>query len=160
MIGRGILTAIDSTKDIQTVKLTLLADETKDQTEVFQHFGFRSAIPRDSDLICLSVGGNRDHMIVIGSESRQYSIKGLSEGDSIFYNKNGKYLWLKGDNLEGLVEKIKINNAQHELISVLIEYFEKNRDGKNLTALGPMPKDPATVTELTEVIDKLKTFKV
>lgn len=160
MIGRGVLTAIDSSKEIQLAKLTLLADETKDQTEIFQHFGFRSSIPKDSDLIFLSIGGNRDHGVIIGSESRSHAIKGLNEGDTVIYNKNGKYLWLKGENLEGIVEKIEINNSSHELISVLVEYFEKSRDAKNLTALGPMPKDPADVTLLTEAIDKLKTFKV
>lgn len=160
MIGRGILTAVDASKDIQLCSVNLLADETKDKTEMFQHFGFTSYPPAQSEAIMLSVGANRDHGIIIATEKRDLRLKGLSEGDSALYNKEGKYLWMNEKNLKGLVEKIEIHNDSNELISVLIEYFEKNRDGFNETIIGPMPKAPVTVTALTEVIDKLKTFKV
>jgi len=160
MIGRGVLAAVDSSKDIQLSSVTLLADETKDKTEMIQHFGFTSHPPKGSDVIFLSLGGNRDHGIIIGTESRDHRLKGLNEGDSALYNISGKYLWLKGENLEGLVEKIEINNSNHELISVLVEYFERARDELTVTAIGPQPHTQTSITNLTATIDKLKTFKV
>ena len=160
MVGRGILLAVDSTKDIQVVQVSLLADETKDKTEMMQHFGFTSRPPAESDCIMLSVGGNRDHGIIISSEHRQYRLKGLDDGDSAMYNKKGKYLWSKGDNLEGLVSKIKINNGQNELITVIHEFFEEVRDGLTITAIGPQPWAADTIIKLQAVIDKLETFKV
>lgn len=160
MISRGILTAIDSNKDIQLACVNLLADEVKDKTEFFQHFGFTSRPPAKSECIFLSIGGNRDHGVIIASESRLHRLKGLSEGDSAFYNMNGKYLWLKGDNLEGLVEKIKIENSNNELIAVIHEFFEEVRDGLLTTGIGAQNWEPETVTKLQDVIDKLETFKV
>jgi len=160
MIGRGIITAVNADKDIQLTSVNLLADETKDKTELFQHFGFTSYPPSETECVMLSIGGNRDHGIIIATEKRDLRLKGLSEGDSALYNKKGKFLWLNEDNLKGLVEKIEINNSSHELISVLIEYFETSRDALNVTALGPQPKSAVSKAALTTVIDKLKTFKV
>lgn len=160
MIGRGILTAVNADKDIQLASVNLLADETKDKTEIFQQFGFTSYPPPQTECIMLSVGGNRDHGIIIATEKRDLRLKGLSEGDSALYNKKGKFLWLNEDDLKGLVSKIEINNDSHELISVLVEYFETSRDALNNTAIGPMPKTAASKAALTAVIDKLKTFKV
>ncbi len=160
MIGRGIMLAVDSSKDIQLSSVNLLADETKDKTEVFQHFGFTSNIPQDSELIFLSVGGNREHGIIIGSENRTLRLKNLNVGDTAIYNKNGKYVWIEGDNIKMLVDKIQVNNATNELIAVIHEYFEAVRDGQTITGIGPQPWETATITALQAVIDKLETFKV
>lgn len=160
MVGRGVLLALDSSKNIQQASLTLLADETKDKTEFFQHFGFTSRPPAQSDIIFLSIGGNREHGVIIASESREFRLKGLDEGDSALYNMNGKYVWLKGDDLKILTEKVEINNSSNELIAVIHEYFEEVRDGKTITGIGPQPWDGTTTTALQTVIDKLETFKV
>jgi len=159
MIGRGVLTALDSSKDIQLAQLTLLADETKDKTEFFQHFGFTSRPPAETDIVMLSVGGNRDHGVIIASENRSLRLKGLDDGDSAMYNKNGKFIKLKADDLDALVEKVIINNSSHELITVIHEYFEAVRDGLVQTAIGPQPWEPNTITALQAIITKLETFK-
>ena len=160
MIGRGVLMAVDSSKNIQLTTVKLLADETKDKIEMMQHFGFSSNPPANSDIIFLSIGGNRDHGIVIASESRQHRLKNIAPGDSAIYNQSGKHLWLKGNNLEGLVDKLKIENASHELITVIHEYMTAVKDGLVVTALGPMPWTPATKTQLQTIITKLETFKI
>lgn len=159
MIGRGVLLAVDSSKDIQLAKAGLLADEVKDKTEIFQHFGFTSNPPANSDLIFLSLGGNRDHGVIIASESRQHRFKDLVSGDTAIYNMNGKYLWLNGNDMRALVDKVIINNASHELISVLHEFMEGVRDGKVITALGPQPFTPNTIAALQLIINKIETFK-
>ena len=159
MIGRGVLTALDSSKDIQLASVNLLADESKDKTEFFQHFGFTSRPPSGSDAIFLSLGGNRDHGVIIGSESRAHRLKDLDQGDCALYNVNGKHIWLKGDNIEMKLAKLVINNDSHELVAVLHEYFEAVRDGLTVTAIGPQPWDAGTIANLQAVIDKLETFK-
>ena len=160
MIGRGILTAIDSSKDIQLCSLSLLADETKDKTEMFQHFGFTSVPPNNSDVIMLSVGGNRDHGVIIGSESRSHRLKGLSKGESALYNINGKYIWLKENNLSALIDKVEIKNDDEELVASLVSTLEAIRDGLVLTAIGPQPFMASSKILIDVELDKLKTFKV
>lgn len=158
-IGRGILLAAKDDKEIQQVQLTLLADEVKDQVESMAHFGFSSNPPKGSDLVMLSVGGNRDHGIVVASEHRESRFKNLAEGDSVLYNKNGKYIHIKGDNIEALVSKLKIENDSHELITVLSELTQELIDGLTITAIGPQPWTAATKAKLQAVKDKLDTFK-
>ena len=158
-IGRGILLAAKDDKGIQQVQLTLLADEVKDQVESMAHFGFSSRPPKGSDLVMVSVGGNRDHGIVVASEHRESRFKNLAEGDSVLYNVNGKYIHLKGDNIEALVSKLKIENDSHEMVAVLSEFMQEVIDGLVFTAIGPQPWIPATKTKLEAVKTKLDTFK-
>lgn len=158
-IGRGILLAAKDDKEIQQVQITLLADEVKDQVESMGHFGFSSNAPKGSDIVMVSVGGNRDHGIVIATEHRDHRFKGLAEGDCVLYNKNGKYIHLNGDNIDALVSKIKIQNDSHEMISVLSEFMQAVIDGLVFTAIGPQPWTAATKSSLDAIKAKMDTFK-
>lgn len=158
-IGRGVLLAAKDDKAIQQVQITLLADEVKDQVESMGHFGFSSNAPKGSDVVMVSVGGNRDHGIVVATEHRDHRFKNLDEGDTVLYNKNGKYIHIKGDNIEALVSKLKIENDSHEMVAVLSEFMQEVIDGLTFTALGPQPWIPATKVKLEAVKEKLDTFK-
>lgn len=158
-IGRGILLAAKDDGKIQTIQATFLADETKDQVESMAHFGFSSNPPNGSDIVAVSVGANRDHMIVIASESREKRFKNLAIGDSVLYNANGKFLHLKGDNLEGLVSKLIINNDSNEFTAVLSEFMQEVIDGLVETIGGPQPWTAPTIVKLEAVKTKLDTFK-
>jgi len=160
MIGRAIITTINDSPGIQQVNLKIYADDVKDKTELFSQFGFVSSPPPGTECIMLSVGGNRDHGVVIATEHRDLRLKGLASGDSAQYNKNGKYIMLKGDNCEMLLSKLKINNASHELMAVLYEFMDEVSKGKVTTAIGPQTWDPATKTILDNVKAKALTFKV
>lgn len=159
IIGRGVLLATKDSKNIQQVQISLLADEVKDQVESMAHFGFNSNAPKGSDVIMLSIGGNRDHGVVIATEHRDYRYKDLAEGDTAIYNKNGKYLHIKGDNIEALVSKIKIENDNHEMVAVLSEFMDEVIKGLVFTAIGPQPWVSSTKTKLEDVKAKLDTFK-
>ena len=158
-IGRGILLATKDSGNIQNVQITLLADEVKDQVESMGHFGFTSRPPGKSDVITVSVGGNRDHVVVIASESRDFRFKNINDGDSAIYNKNGKYVHIKGNNIEALVSKLIINNDSHEYTAVLSEFMDKVINGFVFTAIGPQTWMPTTKVELEAVKAKLDTFK-
>lgn len=56
--------------------------------------------------------------------------------------------------------KFILNNGQYELVSVLVELLDKMILGKNLTGVGPLPKDPSYVSELQTLKTKLETFKL
>lgn len=160
LVGRGILMAVDDSKNIQQIQITLLADEVKDQVESFSHFGFTSNPPSGSDCIMLSVAGSRDHGVVIATENRELRLKGLASGDSAQYNKNGKYIWLEGNNGKMLMEKLSITNTNHEMVAVLSEFMDEVIKGLTITAIGPQPWEPGTKTKLEAVKAKLDTFKI
>ncbi len=160
MIGRGVMLAVTDSEKIQLVQLSLLEGETKDKVESFAHFGFTSNPPIGSDCIMLSVGGNREHGIIIGTEHRDFRLKDLASGDSAIYNKNNKYIWLKGDDIEIALSKLKIENDSNELMAVLSEWMEKVISGKVVTAIGPQPWTPDTLAQLDAVKVKMDSFKV
>lgn len=158
-VAHGLIEATKDDGPIQLVQATFLADETKNDVRKMHHFGFSSNAPAGSELIAVSVAGNREAAVIIASENREFRHKGLDEGDAIIYNKNGKLIHLKGDNIEALCSKIKIENDSHELIAVLVEWTEKAIAAKNITAIGPQPMDPGSIAALEVVKAKLETFK-
>lgn len=160
MIGRSVLTAISDSPNIQLCNVNLLADETKDQVEVFNHFGFSSNPPPGSEGIMLSIGGNREHGVIVAHEHRDHRYKDLPSGDSILYNKNGKYIWIKGNDIEMLLSKIKIENDSHEAITVISDFMDKVINGYVFTAIGPQQWMPDTKALLQAEKDKFDTFKV
>lgn len=161
LVGRGIIQAVDDKQKLQLVQAALLADEIKDQIEVFNHFGFTSNAPVGSEIIMVSVGGSRDHGVIIASEHREKRLKDLKPGESAQYNLNGKYIWLKdNDNFEMLLSKLKIQNDSHEMVAVLSEFMDEVIKGLTITAIGPQPWEPGTKAKLEAVKEKMDTFKV
>lgn len=160
MVNRAVITSTNDSKAIQTVQVKVLAGETKKEVPCIQHFGFSSHAPASSDAIMISVNGNRENSAIIGSENREFRFKSLDEGDAVIYNKGGKFVHVKGENVEMLLDKLIINNSSHEMVSVLSEFMQGVIDGLNETAIGPMPLTPATIAALTLIKDKLDTFKV
>jgi phage baseplate assembly protein V len=159
-IGRGIILAVNDAEKIQQLQATLLADEVKDQVESFAHFGFTSNPPADTECIMVSVAGSRDHGVIVATENRALRLKGLASGESAQYNKNQKYIWIKAnDNVEMLLAKLKIQNANHEMVAVLSEFMDEVIKGLTITAIGPQPWEPGTKAKLEAVKEKLDTFK-
>lgn len=159
MVNRGVSESVDDTTKIQTIKSRLLKGEVKNKIPSIQQFGYSSNPPKGSDLVILSINGNRENSVVIGSEHRDYRYLDLAEGDCVVYNKNGKFIHLNGGDVRVNLDKLVIENENHELIAVLHEWMEAVRDGLVITALGPQPWSAGTVTSLQAVIDKLETFK-
>ena len=112
LVGRGILLATKDSTDIQQLQVTLLAGEVKDQVELMGHFGLASHAPKKSDVVMLSVGGNRDHGIVIATESREYRFKDLGEGEVALYSKDGDHVHLKNGNVIDVKTKTLNINAE------------------------------------------------
>lgn len=84
-IARGILESVKDDGGIQLVKVSLLKDEVRDNIERVQNFGFTSNPPKDSEVVAVFVGGNREHGFVIACDSRSKRIKGLDPGESAQY---------------------------------------------------------------------------
>lgn len=97
MISRFVLESSDDSKKIQEVKGTLFADETKEELEHFQNYGFTSRPPSGSEGVALSVNGNRDHVIIVCVDNREFRIKTLADGEVAVYNNTGSNIVLKNN---------------------------------------------------------------
>lgn len=95
MVGRALLTAINDSKDIQQVQLSALAGESMDKVERFQEFGFSSNPPKGSEAIFVSLGGNRENMVIIATEHRTLRFKDLASGEMAIYTDDGTFFHLK-----------------------------------------------------------------
>lgn len=133
MITRAIIESVKDGEGIQTIKANLLAGESRDDIERFQNFGFSSNPKANSECVALSIGGNRDHLIIIVADDRQTRIKDLEPGEAAFYNAFNDFLKLtKDSDLEGTinnklnltVDKIRLANDTGEVIDILVKALE------------------------------------
>jgi phage gp45-like len=98
MVGRAILTVINDDTKAQTLQVSLLADEVRDDVERFQEYGFTSVPGSGVEGVAVFVGGNRSHGIVVATEDRENRPTGLNEGEVALYTShNGKRVYLKDD---------------------------------------------------------------
>lgn len=84
-IGRGILLATDDGKKIQIVQISGLNGEVLNDRERFQNYGLASHAHPGAEAIFVSVGGLRNHAIVLAVDDRRYRIVGLAQGEVALY---------------------------------------------------------------------------
>lgn len=95
MVGRAILAAIGDGGPIQTAQARLLADETHDDMERVQEYGFTSVPLPGAEGVVVFVGGNRDHGLIIATDDRRYRLKGLQGGEVALYTDEGDSIIFK-----------------------------------------------------------------
>lgn len=162
MIGRAVLAAVKDSTGVQQVQLSALAGESMDKVEHFQNFGFTSHAPAGTELIFVCLGGNRDNMVAIASESRTLRLKGLAEGESAQYDKDGNFIKLKtGGILDIKVgSKFKISNGSEEFVTVVDDLIKWLEAAHVITAMGPQQFVPADLATLAQIKTRLESFKV
>ena len=163
MVSRAVISSLKDSNGLQLLQLKMLADEVTEDAEHFQEFGFILKPPAGSEAIALSVGGNREHIVIVATNNRDgraFAQALIDNGDAIFFNNSQKYLMLKGDNLEGQVEKVKIENSSEELITVLSDWIQQQIDNRNVTGIGPQPLFPPDKAALEAIKARLDSFKL
>ena len=161
-ILRGIIKLTKEAAKIQQIQVESFEDDIRDEVEKFHNFGFKSYAPTGSECLMFSVAGNSEHLIAIGSEHRETlkELPILEEGDTIIYTKEKKYLHFKKKNIEISLEKIKIENDDNELITVLSDLVDQLRKSKWNTAIGPQPIFESDGVKLDEIKEKMDSFKI
>ncbi|MGX3066461.1 phage baseplate assembly protein V [Ursidibacter arcticus] len=92
---RGVLNVVKSGGDIQKVQVSALADETLQDVELMQHFGFTSVPPANTEAVVIPMGGKTTHGIVIATENGAFRVKGLQNGEVAVYDQSGSMIILK-----------------------------------------------------------------
>lgn len=94
VIGKALIEAVTDSGEIQLVKISGLADEVQSDMERVQDYGLSSNPPSGSEAVVLYVGGNKDHGIVIKTDSGEFRVKELKSGEVCMYSKFGQTILL------------------------------------------------------------------
>ncbi|OOF45607.1 phage baseplate assembly protein V [Rodentibacter trehalosifermentans] len=115
---RGVLNLVKSEDNIQKVQVSGLADETLQDVEFMQHFGFTSVPPANTQAVILPIGGQTSHGIVIATENGAFRVKNLQGGEVAVYDESGSSIVLKkGRLIEIDCDVLKIKAASKVDIS-------------------------------------------
>lgn len=99
MVGRAVVTAIQDGGNVQTAQVKLLDGEVRDGVEVLLQYGLHSLPPGQREGIYLSVGGDRDHGVLINIADRQFRLVGLAPGEVALADDLGQKVHLTRDGI-------------------------------------------------------------
>ena len=150
-VARGLIHSVD---DDYKAQASFLDGETKDKTDIIQHYGFTSKPLKDSECIGICPG-NRDNMVIIGTNDKRYRPK-LNLGEVALYNHEGDSIQLKDNRIEIKTKKISIENSNHELVSILHDVIDGLENALTPTMTGPQPLSTKLV--FAQAKAKIKTF--
>ena len=95
MVGRCVVNIVNDALKMQGVQISLLTDETRDNVERLQNYGFTSNPKPGAEAVALAVGGTRNHAVVIACDDRRYRLTGLASGEVAMYTDEGDKIVLK-----------------------------------------------------------------
>lgn len=111
---RGVVSLINTSGHVAVMQIKGVAGEVLNNVPLFQHFGFTSALPDNTDVIVLPIFGRSGLSVIIASENGHYRLKGLLKGETAIYDAQGKYILLKKDGgivVEAKNQAVTVNNA-------------------------------------------------
>lgn len=120
LFGRGFIESIDDSTQIQKVKAKLMADESLDELERLQDYGYASSPLPNSEILVVFPNGNRGHGIVIKSDDRRYRVKNLAAGEVAIYTDEGDKIHFKrGNKIEITTGELTVNASVKAVINTV-----------------------------------------
>ena len=95
MIGRAVVLLVNDATKMQSLQVSLLADEVREDVERFQNYGFTSHPHPGAEAVAACVAGSRDHVLVIAVDDRRYRLRSLAQGEVAIYTDEGDKIVLK-----------------------------------------------------------------
>lgn len=89
LIARSVVTRVNDAPKLQELQLGILADESRDECEHFQTYGFSSIPLPGAEAVALFPNGDRGVALVIAVDDRRYRPKGGQGGESVMYTDEG-----------------------------------------------------------------------
>jgi len=97
MVARAVIQLVNDDAKIQVLQIGILADETRDDVERLQNYGFTSVPLPGAEAVAIFVGGSRDHGFVVATDDRRHRLAGLKPGEVALYNHAGAVVLLRED---------------------------------------------------------------
>lgn len=143
MVARAVVTAIGDAGKIQSAQVKLLDGEVRDGIEILHQYGFTSIPNGKPEGLYFSVGGDRDHGVLICVADRQFRLKSLAAGEVALYDDLGQAVHLTRDGIvvDGAGLPITIKNAPHvrmetDMLQVTGEIMDRcDSDGRTLESM-------------------------
>ena len=100
-VARAVVQLVDDGRMLQMVQLGVLADETVEDAEHHQPYGFASVPLDGAEAIALFPDGDRERPLVVAISDRRHRPTGAQPGDVTLYHRDGaRVLLLAGGNIE------------------------------------------------------------
>lgn len=116
MFSRALVLLVQDDTKLQGLQISLLADEARDDVERFQNYGFTSHPLAGAEAVAASVGGSRDHLVVLAVDDRRYRLRGLAAGEVAIYTDEGDKIVLKRGGVIEMTASTKVR-----LVTPLVE---------------------------------------
>ncbi|SPB16533.1 baseplate assembly protein [Caballeronia novacaledonica] len=99
MIARGTVALANASTKMQSLQVNLLADETADNVEHFEPYGFTSRPHAGAEVVAVFPDGDRSHAIAVVVADRRYRLTGLADGDVAVHDDKGQSIVLGADGI-------------------------------------------------------------
>lgn len=111
MVGIGRVTGMGDEGLTQTLQIRTPLDVMSVQR--LAEFGFTSAPPSGSDVLVVSLGGDRSSAVVISTNHKASRLTGLKSGETAIYNIDGMFVKLtaSGIEVEAQGQPVTVSNA-------------------------------------------------
>lgn len=142
VIGRARLTSVNDGGKRQLVQFEALKDEVKDAVERLQDYGMTS-VPHDgAQVLFVSLGGNRDHPVVVVVDDPRYRPAGMQKGEVAIYTDEGDIIKLaRGRNIQVETTNLVVKAAEAArfetpILEVTGEIIDRcDTDGRSMNAM-------------------------
>lgn len=130
MIGRAIVNLVNDATKMQSLQVTVMADQAPDDIEHFQHYGLTSVPKAGAEGIALALGGSTGNTVVINVDDRRYRLKGLLGGEVALYDDLGHKVHLTRDGIviDGAGQLLKMVNLTKLRVEADIEATGEIKD--------------------------------
>ncbi len=156
MLARGSVAAADGAGKMRTLQIRMMSDETKDNVEHFEPYGFTSEVKPGSEPIAAFFDGDRSHGVVLVVADRRYRLTGLQSGEVALYDDQGQKVHLTRDGiLIHTAKKIRCEATDIELHASHSYSWDVNGFGERWTYVSGTTwehktwQQGATVTNVT-----------
>lgn len=93
-LARAVVQLVDDSKQLQLLQLGVLADESVDDAEHHQPYGFASVPLAGAEAIVIFPNGDRAHPLVVAASDRRYRPTGRTGGEVCLYTDEGDIIRL------------------------------------------------------------------
>ena len=108
LLGRGVVSLVNSAGKLQALQLRLLSGEVKDRVEHFEPYGFTSHPLPGAEHLTVFLDGDRSHGITVVVADRRYRLMGLPAGGVALFDSADSSFVLSADGKVKVTASIKV----------------------------------------------------